>query len=89
MSLSVSAIAILIKCLLGAKKCYHGPGYATPLDAMKNGPREKLLYIQCPSLSKDKPDFLATVDVDPKSPCYGKVFSVSSGGVLSRDPVDA
>jgi methanethiol oxidase len=41
---------------------------------MKNGPREKIVYIQCPSLAKDKPDFLATVDVDPKSPSYGKVI---------------
>jgi len=58
----------------GDEKCCHGPGYASPLDAMKNGPREKLLYIQCPSLSKEKPDFVATVDVDPKSPSYGKII---------------
>ena len=66
-----------IKCISGDKKCGHGPGYANPLDAMKNGPREKLLYVMCPNVSKDKPDSLATVDADPKSPTYGKVFSVS------------
>lgn len=24
-----------------------GPGYATPLEAMEKGPREKLLYVTC------------------------------------------
>ena len=30
--------------------CYHatkGPGYATSLEAMEKGPREKLVYITC------------------------------------------
>lgn len=51
-----------------------GPGYATPLDAMK-GPREELLYVVCvqPNPSATKTDFLATVDVDPKSPTYSKI----------------
>jgi len=56
------------------KPCCHGPGHASPLDAMKNGPREKLLYVQCPALSSDKPDVLATVDVDPESPTYSTVI---------------
>ncbi|XP_067328436.1 methanethiol oxidase-like [Anolis sagrei] len=54
---------------------YHGPGYASPLDAMK-GPREKLMYVLCvltPSESRH-PNYLATVDVDPESPCYCKVI---------------
>ncbi|XAR48808.1 hypothetical protein NMG60_11031761 [Bertholletia excelsa] len=52
-----------------------GPGYATPLDAM-SGPRESLLYVTCVynGTGNGKPDFLATVDVDPNSPTYSKVI---------------
>ncbi|XP_065886278.1 methanethiol oxidase-like isoform X2 [Dysidea avara] len=53
-----------------------GPGYATPLDAMKRGPREKLLYIPCiyTGTSSKKPDYLATIDCDPASSNFGKVI---------------
>ncbi|NXA67710.1 SBP1 oxidase, partial [Mohoua ochrocephala] len=52
-----------------------GPGYASPLDAMK-GPREEIIYVPCiyRNTGRDIPDFLATVDVDPKSPCYSQVI---------------
>lgn len=55
--------------------CKCGPGFATPLDAMK-GPREKLLYLPCirNNTGVDKPDYLATVDVDPDSPNYSQVI---------------
>ena len=57
----------------GCDDC-SGPGYATPLDAMK-GPREKLLYVPCiyTGTSTKKPDYLATIDCDPASTNYGKV----------------
>jgi selenium-binding protein 1 len=56
--------------------CRHGPGYATPMDAMKNGPREKLIYVNCirRNVNPDKPDYLATVDVDPQSDTYSQVI---------------
>ncbi|XP_077320005.1 LOW QUALITY PROTEIN: methanethiol oxidase-like [Lithobates pipiens] len=52
-----------------------GPGYKTPLDAMK-GPREELIYVPCiyRNTGINKPDYLATVDVDPKSPRYSQVI---------------
>ncbi|XP_073465264.1 methanethiol oxidase-like isoform X2 [Aquarana catesbeiana] len=52
-----------------------GPGYKSPLDAMK-GPREELIYVACiyRNTGINKPDYLATVDVDPKSPHYSKVI---------------
>ncbi|CAG9864311.1 unnamed protein product [Phyllotreta striolata] len=52
------------------------PGYATPLDAMKHGPREKILYVVCinPNEGDDKSDLLATVDVDPESPTYCQII---------------
>ena len=58
------------------KICCHGPGYPTPLDAMKNGPREKLLYTVTVQPNKDEPhgDYLSTVDVDPESPTYSQVI---------------
>jgi len=53
-----------------------GPGYKTPLEAMKTGPREKIIYV--PALYAGtkikKPDYLATVDVDPNSPDYSKII---------------
>jgi len=56
--------------------CCHGPGYATPLEAFKNGKRETLLYVPAiptgPGHEK-RYDYLATVDVDPKSPTYSQV----------------
>lgn len=54
--------------------CECGPGYASPLEAMK-GPREKLLYIPCiyRLTNAKKPDYLATIDCDPESPDFGKV----------------
>lgn len=56
-------------------ECCHGPGYATPLDAMKAGPKEKLLYTVTvqPNLDAPHGDYLATVDVDPESPTYCQV----------------
>lgn len=58
--------------------CNGGPGYATPLDAMK-GPREKLLYLPCirSNTGIEKPDYLATVDADPNSPSFSQVSSRS------------
>lgn len=54
-----------------------GPGYATPLDAYRNGKREEIVYVPCiyrNTPTDQKPDYLATVDVDPKSPSYSKVI---------------
>ncbi|KFP89655.1 Selenium-binding protein 1-A, partial [Apaloderma vittatum] len=65
-----------------------GPGYATPLDAMKGkcltekkpkgglSPREEIVYVPCiyRNTGIEKPDYLATVDVDPKSPHYCQVI---------------
>uniref|UniRef100_A0A0C9S8W6 Methanethiol oxidase n=1 Tax=Wollemia nobilis TaxID=56998 RepID=A0A0C9S8W6_9CONI len=51
-----------------------GPGYASPKEAM-SGPCETLLYVTAiyTGTGRGKPDYLATVDVDPKSPTYSKV----------------
>ena len=52
-----------------------GPGYASPADAIM-APREQLLYTVAvyTGTAIKKPDYLATVDVDPKSPTYSKVI---------------
>ncbi|KAF7279210.1 hypothetical protein GWI33_007528 [Rhynchophorus ferrugineus] len=54
----------------------NGPGYASPLDAMKNGPREEILYVIAvqPDPNKTTGDVLATVDVNPNSPTYCKII---------------
>ncbi|KAK9501062.1 hypothetical protein O3M35_002176 [Rhynocoris fuscipes] len=54
-----------------------GPGYKSPLEAFKNGPRERILYVICIQPNgklSGKPDYLATVNVDPSSDQYCKVI---------------
>ena len=53
-----------------------GPGYASPAEAMK-AEREKLLYTVALYVGTgiEKPDYLATVDVDPDSPTYSSVIA--------------
>jgi selenium-binding protein 1 len=51
-----------------------GPGYKSPADAIAKGPKEKILYIQCIQPDSTKPDYLATVDVDPASANFCKVI---------------
>ncbi|KAK8967061.1 Selenium-binding protein 2 [Platanthera guangdongensis] len=61
-------------CCANIKK---GPGYSSPLEAM-NGPREALIYVTCvyngSNPENTRPDYLATVDVDPTSPTYSQVI---------------
>jgi selenium-binding protein 1 len=62
---------------LPKEDCCAGPGYATPRDAMINGPREEMIYMPCIRVNTDgdkKPDYLATVDVNPKSKTYSQVI---------------
>ena len=53
-----------------------GPGYASPSEAIK-APREKLLYTVAiyTGTGIQKPDYLATIDLDPNSPTYSKVIN--------------
>lgn len=58
---------------------------AVPADAdatnvcILKGPREEIVYVPCiyRNTGRGKPDFLATVDVDPKSPHYSQVLNTS------------
>jgi len=52
-----------------------GPGYASPRQAYETGAREKIVYLPCIIPNKDRPDYVATVDVDPTSPTYSQVIS--------------
>uniref|UniRef100_A0A0N5CD00 Methanethiol oxidase n=1 Tax=Strongyloides papillosus TaxID=174720 RepID=A0A0N5CD00_STREA len=59
-----------IKCCL--KK---GPGYKSPEDAIKNGGREKVLFVTCPNTKEGEHDIIACVDVDPESETFTKVIN--------------
>ncbi len=52
-----------------------GPGYASPQEAIQ-AEREKLLYTVAlyTGTGIERPDYLATVDVDPQSPTYSQVI---------------
>jgi len=52
-----------------------GPGYSSPSEAIK-APREKLLYTIAiyTGTGIQKPDYLATVDIDPDSETYSQVI---------------
>ncbi|KAM9214654.1 LOW QUALITY PROTEIN: methanethiol oxidase-like [Leptosomus discolor] len=53
-------------------QCYE---YPTCQDVLK-APREEVAYVTCTYRETciDQPDFLATVDLNPRSPCYGQVI---------------
>lgn len=51
----------------------HGPGYSSPLSAMQQGLREECLFVSMISCDRTKPDYLATVDVNPQSTQYQQV----------------
>ncbi|XP_077865766.1 methanethiol oxidase-like [Saccoglossus kowalevskii] len=54
----------------------RGPGYATPLAAFKSGVREEIAYVACiyRTTKTEKPDFIATVDIDPRSSNYCQII---------------
>ena len=58
---------------IALKKC--GPGFANPAEAMR-ADRESLLHVVAiyAGTPIKKPDYLATVDVDPSSPTYSQVI---------------
>lgn len=47
-------------------------------DLVFEGPREEIVYLPCiyRNTGIQKPDYLATVDVDPKSPTYCQVLLI-------------
>lgn len=60
---------------LASRATSAGPGYASPEEALR-APRERILYTTavCVGVPQERPDYLATVDVDPESPTYGSVL---------------
>jgi selenium-binding protein 1 len=71
--------AVPLSKISAAKQADHhlacGPTYATPADAMQSPP-ETIAYLPAiyAGTSVPKPDYLATVDVDPTSAQFGQVI---------------
>lgn len=61
---------------MSAKGECCGPGYASPQEAIK-AEREKVVYTICiyTGTGVEKPDYLATIDVDEASDTFGQVIS--------------
>lgn len=68
-----------------SKSC-AGPGYASPKDAIK-APREKVVYTICiyTGTGIEKPDYLATIDVDENSSTYGEIIHRTELGVVGDE----
>ena len=66
--------------------CCAGPGYASPQEAIK-APREKVVYTVCiyTGTGIEKPDYLATIDVDETSPTYNQVIHRTEVGVVGDE----
>jgi selenium-binding protein 1 len=66
--------------------CSTGPGYASPQEAIK-APREKVVYTICiyTGTGIEKPDYLATIDVDEDSPTYGEVIHRTEMNVVGDE----
>lgn len=66
--------------------CCPGPGYASPQEAIK-APREKVIYTICiyTGTGIEKPDYLATIDVDETSPTYGQIIHRTETGVIGDE----
>src|SRR5215470_13718586 len=81
-TMRLGAILCLVSCLLTAFAGGLASGqhkddriFATPADAQKSSP-EKLAYVVATYAGTDvkKPDYLATIDVDPASQTYSQVI---------------
>ena len=59
--------------------CKAGPGYATPAQAMESGAREALIYVPAIVPDGSRPDYIATVDVDPESETYSQARTRAAG----------
>lgn len=70
----------------GDDKACCGPGYASPAEAMQ-AEREKLLYTVALYVGTgiEKPDYIATVDVDPGSPTYSQVVSRTEASTVGEE----
>jgi len=66
--------------------CCAGPGYASPQEAIK-APREKVVYTVCiyTGTGIEKPDYLATIDVEETSPTYNQVIHRTEVGVVGDE----
>ena len=49
------------------------PASSGAVQEATKGPREVLVYLPCVVPDHSRPDYLATVDVDPASPSYSQV----------------
>jgi methanethiol oxidase len=54
---------------------------------MKNGPREKILYVVTvqPNLEDESGDYLSVVDVDPDSDTFCQIIHRSFSGVKAQE----
>ena len=66
--------------------CCAGPGYASPQDEIK-APREQIVYTICiyTGTGIEKPDDLATIDVDENSSTYGEIIHRTEVGVVGDE----
>ncbi|MDN5939065.1 MAG: selenium-binding family protein [Salinisphaera sp.] len=70
----------------GDNTCCAGPGYASPEEAIR-APKEDLVYTICiyTGTGVEKPDYLATIDVNPGSATYGEVIHRTEAPIIGDE----
>ncbi|HWC90486.1 MAG TPA: selenium-binding protein SBP56-related protein, partial [Pirellulales bacterium] len=86
-TLSTACLGPLTSSILAATdgEVCAGRTFASPAQAMQSQ-RERLLFVTCIAAGdkNSRPDYLATVDLDPKSPTYSQV----TGRLAMPEPGD-
>lgn len=76
-ALSAGCVGVLASqaSAAGEAEVCAGRTFASPAKAMQAA-RERILFVTCVAAGeqRNRPDYLATVDVDPKSPTYSQVI---------------
>jgi selenium-binding protein 1 len=81
MSVKRIALLLLLAALPGLTTAPRGPeDESVFVRGLSAGQHESLLYVWTSDADQNDPDFLAVIDVDPKSPSYGTIIATAPTG---------
>lgn len=83
--LSAIAVPLVTIAPLALTNLQHLPDESPFVKGLKAGERETLLYVWTRDADGEQSDFIAVVDVDPKSDTYGTIISTSSNEATATE----